>query len=236
MRYFTSSLVFASGIGLIALGLVLILVFQLHYGSEPLRVEIVFTLIGLGVPIALQGMTLMLGYRKYSRITGIIGFALCLIALVLFVVLYPKDWYYPNVSFVATTYALGLIMVLGGLFAEIVQNIIERRQVEKPKWQAVEEPEIKDEKFLEPVKVPELEFELSIKDVKEDVKFGRALESGRVGKIVKVKDDINYQAETLNRVQHGKLEVKVKDDEIADISKTLKAIESKMTKKKGLFK
>jgi len=241
MRYYSSSLTFAFGVGFLILGLVLIVYFQLHYGSEPLKVELSFSLIGVGVPLIISSVNRMLGYTKYSTPTTIAGFALCLIAISLFVTIYPEKWYYPNVTFVAVLYALGLITLFGSLFASVVEKIIEsRREVATPPktrpTQTDFETKIEDTIFLKPVKVPE--SEIRFKDVEERVQFGKALESGRIGKVAKVKDNISANVESLVRVREGELRVKVKDDSIAEVSKTLKAIEERMGNKdkKRIFK
>ncbi|ADB57811.1 DUF7139 domain-containing protein [Archaeoglobus profundus] len=232
MRYFSNTLIFVVGLGLIVLGLVFIVYFQLHYGSEPTLVKTTFSLVGLGVPLAVQGIAGMLGYVKYSRATGLSGFLLCVLGLLAFLYLYPKGWIYPTISIVATIYALGLILVLGGLFAEVVQRIIESKPVtvsrEISKKASGETPEFDESVFLEPVKFPEPE--ITFKDIETgDIKFGKAL-NGRIGKVVKVKDNVDYDATLLNRVKDGKLEIKVKDDEISKISKILKDMESRMKK------
>ncbi len=225
MKYFRSTLMFSAGIGLLIVGLVFILYFQLHYGSDPTLVKVTFSLIGLGVPLAVIGVSGMFGYVKYSKITGISGFLLCAIGVLSFTLLYPENWFYPNVSIVATLYALGLVTLFGGLFAEVVERIIEtrvERRVER------EGDEVEEVKFVEPVAIPE--FEISIKDVDVgDVKLSKTLD-GRLGKVVKVKDNVDYDASMLNRVKEGKVEVKVKDDEISKISEVLKGMESRMRK------
>ncbi len=222
MKYFRYSLVFSFGLGLILLGLAFIIHFQLHYGSNPFLVKFTFTLIGLGVPIALHGVSGMLGYFRYSKVAGVVGLTLCLTAIVLFLVLYPKDWYYPNVTFVATLYAFGLISLFGGLFGEVVQRIVESRAEEKRR----ESLDFEEVKFVEPVEVPE--SEIVAKDFDYNVEFGPLGE--RIGKVVKVKDNVDYDADMLNRVKDGKREVKVKDDEISEISRILKDMESRMKK------
>ena len=231
MRYFGGTLTFVVGLGLIVLGLVFIVYFELHYGSDPTLVKVTFSLIGLGAPLAIQGIAGMLGYVRYSRVTGISGFILCVFGLTAFLWLYPKDWYYPNVSFVATIYGLGLILVFGGLFAEVVQRIIESKPIVVSKEatkRLSETSEIDTSTFLEPVKIPEPE--ITFKDVEVgDVKFGKAL-NGRIGKVVKIKDNVDYDASLLNRVKDGKLEIKVKDDEISRISEVLKDMKGRMKK------
>ncbi len=232
MRYFGGTLTFVVGLGLIVLGLVFIVYFELHYGSDPTLVKVTFSLIGLGTPLAIQGIAGMLGYVKYSKITGILGFILCVLGLTAFLWLYPKDWYYPNVSFVATIYGLGLILVFGGLFAEVVQRIIEFKPVVVSKevikrLSETSETDTHESTFLKPIKS---ESEITFKDVEVgDVKFGKAL-NGRIGKVVKVKDNVDYDASLLNRVKDGKFEIKVKDDEISRISEVLKDMKGRMKK------
>ena len=227
MRYFRYSLLFAFGIGLTLVGLTFIIYFQLHRGSDPTLIKVTFSLIGLGVPLAVQGIAGMFGYVKYSKVTGIFGFTLCILAILSFLYLYPERWIYPNISLVATAYALGLILVLGGLFAEVVQRIVESRMIEvkTAKTAEVNLEEI-DRGFIEPVKIPE--SEITIKDVDVKVEFSKPVE--RIGKVVRVKDNVDYDANILSRVREGKLEVRVEDKEISEISKILKSMEERMKK------
>ncbi len=220
MRYFKHSLLFAFGIGFILVGLTFIIYFQLHHGSDPSLIEATFSLIGLGVPLAVQGISGMLGYIRYSKITGASGFLLCLLAILIYVFLYPENWFYPNVSLVATMYAFGLVLVFGGLFAEVVQRIVEGKRTTVTE---VFKEEKEDVTFIEPAK---FEPEIEIKDFDLDVKFG----AGRIGKVIKVKDNVDYDASMLNRVKEGKLEIKMKDDKITEISKILRSMKERMGK------
>lgn len=229
MRYFRYSLVFSFGLGLTLLGLAFIIYFQLHYGSDPTLVKVTFSLIGLGVPIAVQGITGMFGYVKYSKVTGISGLILCTLAVLLFLILYPENWFYPNISAVGILYAFGLIALFGGLFGEVVQRVIERGELKTEKRSlSVSDVEVEGlDGFVEPAKFPEPE--LVIKDAEEKFEFGRTL-SERIGKVVKVKDNVDYDASLLNRVRNGKVEVKVKDEEISEISRILRDMEKRMKK------
>lgn len=224
MKYFRYSLVFSFGLGLILLGLAFIIYFQLHYGSNPFLVKFTFTLIGLGVPIAFHGISGMLGYLKYSKVAGVVGLTLCLTAIVLFLILYPEGWYYPNVTLVATLYAFGLISLFGGLFGEAVQRLVERGYGAEEKRE--ESLDFEEVKFVEPVEVPE--SEIVAKDLDYNVEFGPLGE--RMGRVVKVKDNVDYDADMLNRVRDGKKEVKVKDEEISEISRILRDMKSRMKK------
>ncbi|RLI85952.1 MAG: hypothetical protein DRP01_05210 [Archaeoglobales archaeon] len=215
MRYFRYSLTFAFGIGLLLIGLTFITYFQLRYTSNPFLIEITFSLIGLGVPLTVQGISGMFGYVRYSKLTGIVGFSLCVFAVLSFLILFPENWTYPNVSIVATAYAFGLVFTFGGLFAEVVQRSIESRE----KTEEVKE-EIEDLTFFEPVN---LEPEITIKDFDLNVKGVE-----RIGKVIKVKDNVEYDASLLNRVREGKLEVRMKDKEISEISKILRDMEDRI--------
>lgn len=248
MRYYGASLIFAIGIGLLILGLSLVIVFQLHYGSEPYKVEITFTLIGIAIPIIIHGINVMLGFQKYYKVITIVGFALALSAVAWFDLLYPKEWYYPNVTYVAILYAIGLIMLFSSSFAEAVVRIIESSAKTIKKiviHERVESPEKKREEELPPLEAKfalPSKFEppdLEIKDVKipVDLKPGKALQQKRIGKVVRVKDAVDSQVEKLVRVEKGELKVKKMDADIMSVTKALKSIEEKMGKedKKKIF-
>jgi len=247
MRYYSASFIFAVGVGLLILGLFMIPFFQLHYGSEPFKVKITFTIIGIAVPIIVYGLSQMLSSRRGSKIIATFGFALSILAVVLFDFYYPKDWFYPNVTYVAIIYALGLITLFGSSFADAVERIIEsssktimkvihhERVEEKPK--SKEELPPLEAKFAFPTKVEEPKLEVKDIAIPSDLKPGRALEKPRIGKIVKVKDEVGKEAEKLVRVREGELKVKKSDSDILEVTKALKSIEGRMGKedKKKIF-
>jgi len=247
MRYYSASFIFAVGVGLLILGLTLMLTFQLHYGSEPFKVEITFGLIGISIPIIVHGINMMLGYRRYSMFVTILGFILSLSAVGAFITLYPENWYYPNITYVAVVYALGLIMLFSSSFAEAVVRIIEssaktikkiviHERGEVAKKSEEELPPL-EAKFAFPTKVEEPEIALKDITIPSDLKPGKALEKPRIGKMVKVRDEVDSNAERLIRVREGELKVKKTDSDILEVTKALKSIEERMGKedKKKIF-
>ncbi len=249
MRYYSASFIFAVGIGLLILGLFMIPFFQLHYGSEPFKVKVTFTIIGIAVPIVVYGLSQMLSSKRGSKIIATFGFAFSIFAVLLFDYYYPKDWFYPNVTYVAVIYAMGLITLFGSSFADAVERIIEsssktimkvihhhEKTEEKPKPTTEELPPL-EAKFAFPTKAEGPDLEIRDISVPPDFKPGKALERPRVGKMVKVKDEVGKEAEKLVRVRKGELKVKKSDSDILEVTKALKSIEGRMGKedKKRVF-
>ncbi|GEM_PF-1245391 len=247
MRYYGASFIFAVGVGLLVLGLFLILFFQLHYGSEPFKVKVTFTIIGIAVPIMVYGLSQMLSKKKGSMIIATCGFALSVFAVLLFDYYYPRDWFYPNVTYVAIIYASGLITLFGSSFADAVERIIEsssrtimkiiHHEAKEEQKKKVEELPPLDAKFAFPTKAEGPSIEVKDIQMPPDLKPGKVFERPRVGKIVRVKDEVGKDAESLVRVRKGELKVKKSDSDILDVTKALKSMEEKMGKedKKKVF-
>ena len=241
MRYYSASFIFAIGIGLLILGLIMIPLFQLHYGSEPFKVKITFTIIGMAISIIVYGISQMLSSKRGSKIIATFGFGLSILAVLMFDYYYPKDWYYPNVTYVEIAYALGLITLFSSSFAEAVERVIEsssktimkiihhERPVEVKKKREEELPPL-EAKFAFPSKADELKLEIKDVPMPSDMKPGKALEGPRIGKIVKMKDEVGKDAEKLVRVRQGELKVKKSDSDILEVTKALKSMEGRMGK------
>ena len=89
--------------------------------------------------------------------------------------------------------------------------------------------------FLTPTKFEEPELEVA--DIKIDFKPSKSLEDDRIGRVTKIRDKIDIEAEKLIRVSKGELKVKRTDKDIEEVTKSLKSIEKKMSKadKKKIF-
>ncbi|HIP57991.1 MAG TPA: hypothetical protein EYH00_01630 [Archaeoglobus profundus] len=233
MKHYKASFIFAVGLGLIVLGLCMIVIFQLHYGSDPNKVKITFLTIGISIPIVIHGINMMLGYGQHLRILTISGFLLCVIALISFLMLYPENWFYPNVTYTITIYALGLIILLSSSFAEAINKFIESRKSRD--IDVINVTTTKKNTFLTPAKFEEPELEVA--DIKIDFKPGKSLEYERIGRVTRIRDKIDLEAEKLIRVSKGELKVKRTDEDIEEVTKALKSIEEKMSKtdKKKIF-
>jgi len=233
MKHYKASFIFAVGLALIILGLCMVIIFQLHYGSEPYKVKITFLTIGISIPLLIYGINMMLGYGKHLRILTFSGFLLCVIALIAFLILYPENWFYPNVTYTITIYALGLIILFSSSFAEVITKLIESRKgrdKDKIDVTTTEEPT-----FITPAKFEEPELEVI--DIKVDLKPSKSLKDERLGKVIKIRDKIDFEAEKLIRVSKGELKIKKIDKDIDQVAKALKSIEEKMNKsdKKKIF-
>ncbi|AEA47600.1 DUF7139 domain-containing protein [Archaeoglobus veneficus] len=234
--YYTPSLLFAIGVCLLFIGLLLIGLFRLNRRSEPFEVELTFTIVGLAVPLALYGINAMYGFRRYKPAT-LAGFAATISAVLLFIVLYPENWYYPQVIYVAVLYALGLVLFFSSSFAEAVMRIIEgtktirttyteRKKLEKKIDTDIDYEEAK-------IIVPKFEdsaLDLKIVEPKADIKVGKVLQERR-GRVVKIKDTVP-EANELIKVSTGKLRIKKAEvNDVNEASKILKMLEEEKLKK-----
>jgi len=158
---------------------------------------------------------------------------LCVIALISFLILYPENWFYPNVTYTITIYALGLIILLSSSFAEAINKFIESRKSRGS--DIIDVTTTKKNTFLTPTKFEEPELEVA--DIKIDFKPSKSLEDDRIGRVTKIRDKIDIEAEKLIRVSKGELKVKRTDKDIEEVTKSLKSIEKKMSKadKKKIF-
>jgi hypothetical protein len=228
--YYTPSLLFAIGVCLLLIGFSLIALFRLHRWSEPFKVEITFTIIGLAIPLILYGVNAMYGFKRYKAAT-IAGFVSTISAVIAFVMLYPENWRYPQVAYVGLLYTIGLVLFFSSSFAEAVMKIIESTKTtkiytERKKMEKHIETEIEEEESK--IIVPKFDetIDLKIVEPKVDMVIGRGL-SERRGKVVRVKDSVP-EAEELVKIHTGEHRVKKAEvGEIDEASKLLKLLEEK---------
>jgi hypothetical protein len=229
-NYYVPSLLFAAGVCLLVVGLSLIAIFRLHRWSEPFKVEITFAIVGLAIPLILYGVNAMYGFKRYRAAT-VAGFVSTISAVILFVILYPENWLYPQIIYVALLYAVGLILFFSSSFAEAVMKIIESTKTtkvytERKRLQKKIETEIDVETAK--VIVPKLDetIDLKIVEPKVDMKIGKGLKESR-GKVVKVKDAIPEASELVKISTGGHRVKKAEVGEVDEASKLLKLLEEK---------
>ncbi|MDQ2049564.1 hypothetical protein RBH26_03620 [Natronolimnohabitans sp. A-GB9] len=90
-----------------------------HFAS----IRLAGVLAGLGVPIALAGVFLVLPAGRRVHAAAAIGVSLCLLGVVLFWGAYPQDWRSYGADHtlrVSATYLLGLFIALWSLFTAVV--------------------------------------------------------------------------------------------------------------------
>ncbi len=241
-EYYLPSLIFAAGVFLILVGLSLIAIFQLNRYSNPVQIEITSVIIGIAIPMALYGVNAMYGFKRYRPAT-IAAFILTTLAVVLFVLMYPKYWYYPQVVYVAVLYAIGLVLFFSSSFAEAVLRLLEKApgieikkeapttyaEKKKLKKEIEKEIEIEEAKLIEPDLDKLLDIEII--EPKVDFEVGSALkDSNYRGNVVRVKDNVP-EAEELRKLREGGKRVKKREvGEVNDAARVLKMIEESKIK------
>ncbi len=242
-EYYLPSLIFAAGVFLIVIGLSLIAIFQINRYSNPTEIEIVGVIIGLAIPMALYGVNAMYGFKRYKPAT-IAAFALTTLAVVLFVLMYPEYWYYPQIVYVALLYALGLVLFFSSSFAEAVLRLLEKApgieikretsyvEKKKLKKKIEENIEIEEAKLIEPDFDKVLDIEII--EPKGDFLVGSALKDGEYrGNVVRVKDSVP-EAEKLRMLRNGGRRVAKKEVcEVDNAARVLKMIEESKIKGKS---
>ncbi len=239
-EYYLPSLIFAAGVFLIVVGLALVAIFQINRYSSPLQIEVTAVIIGLAIPMALYGVNAMYGFKRYRPAT-IAAFALTTLAVVLFVLMYPQYWYYPQVVYVAVIYAIGLVLFFSSSFAEAVLRLLEKApgievkreptyiEKKKLKKEIEHEIEIEEAKLIEPDLDKLLDIE--IVEPKVDFEIGSALKDANYrGNVVRVKDTVPEAEELRKLRENGKRVRKKEVGEVDDAARILKMIEESKIK------
>lgn len=197
--YYAGSVLFIAGIALLALGTILVMLFQIHYYSEPIQILQTVFCIGTGITLVLMGINLMIRQKKKGYYIIGISAIFSAVSIFLFVWNYLDNWFYPVVGYVLVLYVFGFLGLLGNAFGNITLWLIENRQ---PVIQGdFGERKIKrtytDEEILRDIEeatrkraeaaVSELNFELY--DTR-NYRFGKFAPKDR-GHVTRVKDDIN---------------------------------------------
>lgn len=127
---------FALFFGGIALGLLGFLIFLGSLGAEPgtptfwsFR-EVAISLAAVGMPGILAGIVVLLPVGRRARVAAAVGGAVCLVAVAVFVAVYPENW---NVRGAAdysaagiAVYASGLAVLVAATGAALVEHHLER--------------------------------------------------------------------------------------------------------------
>ena len=206
-----------SGFLLALTGIVYALSVNLTRRSDPGEIAIAYGFIGFGLALILTGINLMVKNPKgyHLHITGA-GLVLNCIGIGAFLALYPQGypvWVYPNVTYVAIVYAVGVCLLAGNTFANTVLNQIEERarqisEIESEKIKSHSEDEIEREvqRTLEnslTAKDGFSKFNLASKDTEYDFILGKGLQESE--KKITVQDDIP-EVENLKFASTGKIE------------------------------
>ncbi|CAD6495117.1 MAG: hypothetical protein EMLJLAPB_01209 [Candidatus Argoarchaeum ethanivorans] len=225
--YYAGSAIFASGIALLALGVAFIMMQKIHYGSEPGEIFLSSIFIGVGATMILTGMNMMMRQTRYGHyLVGASTFA-SLFALLVFTYNYPQKWYYPLINYVLALYVVGLLVLVGNAFANVVLWMIEGEPgvaVRKEELRIYTDEEI--ERDIEDATRKSIELsasELTFKEpYAEDVKYGRIFRETR-GTTTRIKDnldEVTSLVKTVNpggRIKSGSAEIESASKNLVDI-------------------
>jgi len=195
--YYLGSAVFVIGIVLILIGTALVMLFQIHYESQPEQILYTIVAIATGITMILIGINLMIKQTKKGYAIIAISIVFSAIAVFLFATNYLENFYYPLVSFIFGFYVIGFLALLGNAFANVIIWIIGNKptyiteEKEKPRIYTDEEIqrdiEEATKKSLEAA-VADLQFELE--DLPSGLVVGKAAPKDP-GTVIRVKDDID---------------------------------------------
>jgi len=125
--YYIGTLLFVSGVILLALGGVFVIMFKIHYGSSAKLILQTFTLLSVGLLLVFMGINLMIKQKKKGYFVFGIGSLLSMLAIALFILNYVNNWYYPLVSYVLTLFLMGFLLLIGNAFGNVTVWLIENK-------------------------------------------------------------------------------------------------------------
>jgi hypothetical protein len=203
--YYAGSVLFIAGIALLALGTILVMLFQIHYHSEPIQILQTVFCIGTGITLVLIGINLMIRQKKKGYYVIAISTIISAVSIFLFIWNYLDNWFYPIVGYVLVLYVFGFLGLLGNAFGNVTLWLIENRQpiVQGDFGETKVKRSYSDEEILRDIEettrkrveaaAAELNFELYDTG---NYKFGKFAPKDR-GHVTRVKDDID-EAQALN--------------------------------------
>jgi hypothetical protein len=233
--YYLASLVFLAGLLLSVTGIAFSIYVNLSRISDPGEIRLAFGLIGVGLAVTLTGLNMMIRFRsEYSTYAVIAGFLLSSAGIAGFIFIYPDLWYYPNVSYVVTAYTVGIALLVGNSFANVVLNLIEKKPVMREEF-SPEEIEKEVERVIDESMRRIIEFSdsgLRFRDVDTaGFRLGRTFDEKR-GEMRVIGDSVP-EVEALRLLKTGTIEVD--DKEIDTDSKLLKEVISREEDRKKGF-
>jgi hypothetical protein len=194
--YHLGSIVFIIGLGLIILGSAFVIVYQIGYQSEKIKILYTILSIAIGIIMILVGINLMMKQTKRGHAIILTSVIFSIIATYLFYTNYLHNFYYPLVSIIFGIYILAFLGLLGNAFASVIVWIIGN----KPVYQTITKEKqhlYTDEEILRDIEeatqksiesaVNELQFDLE--DLPKDIIVGKTVPESP-GTVIRVKDDI----------------------------------------------
>ena len=192
--FYVGTLFFIAGIILLILGSISVIFFQVNYKTESEIILTIVSLIGIGLLLVALGINCMIHQWKHGSKVSIFGLLFILGSLVLFLLNFQDNWYYPTISYILIFYIIGLILLMGNAFGNVTLLLIS-----SPKEQSF--GSIKETKY-------EYTDEEIQKDIDEAVK----------NSLLKAADDLQFDLIDTKKLKVGNADfgsetvVKVKDD------------------------
>lgn len=206
--YYVGSLFFVIGIALLVMGSALVIIFQIHYGSEPGEILYTVVFIGTGIALTLLGINMMMRQAKKGYYLVGVSTFMSSLALFIFTSNYFYNWYYPLISYVFALYVIGFLILLGNTFANVVLWAIENRsgsmmtEERVPKIHTDEEIQRDiEEATRKSIEVAASELQIEVSDI-ENVTLGGSAPAFR-GYVTRVKDDIDETKNLRQTVSPG---------------------------------
>lgn len=122
--YYLGTLFFIAGIILIVLGVISVMFFQVHYESESGIVLPIVIYIGIGLMLIALGINFMIFQSKKGYIISLVGWILSVISIVIFLLNFESNWYYPTINYILVFYISGLILLMGNAFGNATLRLI----------------------------------------------------------------------------------------------------------------
>jgi hypothetical protein len=209
--YYLGSLIFGTGIALLFIGTAFVMIFSIHSKSDPGEIVLTTIFVALGIALILIGINMMMRQTKYGKYIMIAGSFLSLIAILIFVLNFYRNWYYPIISYIIILYVTGFSILLVNTFANITAWMIhEKTEIvtsgeDKAKIYTDEEIQRDIEeatrKSME-LAASELQFEIGNLD---NIKVGKAFYESR-GMVTRVKDDMDESLTLKQTISPGETE------------------------------
>ncbi|RLI79284.1 hypothetical protein DRP05_04255 [Archaeoglobales archaeon] len=128
-RYNLSVLLVVFGILFLIIGIVFALIYKLNRFSSP---DVVFTSVLIsasGLGISLVGTNTIINLRRLGMYVLFACVAGLVLSTLLFILNYPKNWYYPTISYITVVYASSIALLILNAFVNVVFNIIQDQQI-----------------------------------------------------------------------------------------------------------
>jgi hypothetical protein len=240
MIYYVGSVFFAAGIGLLAIGAAIVMMWRINYRSEPEEILISAIFMGAGAILILIGINMIMKQTQYGYHIVTASAFISFLALFMFKSSYPHEWHYPLVSYVVALYVGGFLVLLGNAFANVVLWMIhdkpESGTWEKDEMKLYTDEEIErdiEEATRKSIELAASELKFNAGNEEGNIKVGKAFHKSR-GNTTRVKDEIN-EAKNLLKTISPKEKVKSGSAEVDAISMQLSEAMKNQPDNKGRF-